>query len=293
MHRWPLKLQIFQSPRFIPLRYRVILVTSGLLILVLGTLALVLGLIQSRTIKRQLEERGRAIAQSIAAASVQDLLNYNYIALERVANQAAQAPNIVYVAVHDKEGRVAGFSGRPELQGELLSDEVSGRALRSATPLIQQTGGTPGGTPGLDVSIPVEIVPAEYAEDFLLYEMEIKQFSMQEPSPHERAVRLLNLSQQLIIPLLQLLQNQGVTLSFEKLLKLVAKYMQLEELEEVLTFAAPQVEPATTTSGVGNAFTQRTHTRVNQSAPSQSQKSERLVAELANAAGGTPPGGNA
>jgi hypothetical protein len=45
-----------------------------MLIFLLGTLALVLGFLQSRTIRGQIEERGLAIAQSLAAASMSNLL---------------------------------------------------------------------------------------------------------------------------------------------------------------------------------------------------------------------------
>ncbi|KKK63379.1 hypothetical protein LCGC14_2994890, partial [marine sediment metagenome] len=60
MHSWPLKISILQKPRFIPLRYRLIIMTSCMLILLLGTLALTLGFLQSRTIRGQIEERGLA-----------------------------------------------------------------------------------------------------------------------------------------------------------------------------------------------------------------------------------------
>ena len=110
------KLRILKTPRFIPLRYRLIIMISVMLILLLGTLALLLGFIQSRTIRGQIEERGLAIAQSLAAASMADLTTYNYVALERSSNQAALNPDIQYVIIHDKEGRVAGYSGRPDLQ---------------------------------------------------------------------------------------------------------------------------------------------------------------------------------
>jgi len=99
----PMKLT-WKRPRFIPLRYRFIIMTSCMLVFLLSTLALVIDFLQSRTIRRQLEGRGLAIAQSLAATSISDLLTYNYVALERTANRAAQDPDIVSVIFHDKEG---------------------------------------------------------------------------------------------------------------------------------------------------------------------------------------------
>jgi len=126
-----------------------------MLILLLGTLALVLGFLQSRTLRGQIEGRGLAIAQSLAALTLSDLLTYNYVAIERSANQAAQDPDIVRVIVHDKEGRVAGYSRRPDLQNKFLKDEVSQNALTAMAPLIQEgVWGSPE-VPLLDVAVPV------------------------------------------------------------------------------------------------------------------------------------------
>ena len=142
-------------PRFVPLRYRFIVTTAGMLVFILGALALVLGYQQSRTIKQQLEKRGLAIAQSLAAVSIADLMTYNYISLERSANQAAKHPDIIYVIFHDKEGRVAGFSGRSDLQGKFLDDKVTRSALAAKTPLIQDVKLARRQIPALDIAVPI------------------------------------------------------------------------------------------------------------------------------------------
>ena len=143
------------QPRFFPLRYRLIFTTSCMLIFILGILTVILGYMQGRTIRQQLEKRGLSIAQSLAAASMADLLTYNYIALERSANQAALDPDVVCVIFHDKEGRVAGFSGRPDLQNKFLDDEISRTALSSAKPIIQEITLQTDETPGLDITLPL------------------------------------------------------------------------------------------------------------------------------------------
>ena len=145
----------WKGPRFIPLRYRFIIMTSCLLVFLLSTLALVIDFLQSRTIRRQLEGRGLAIAQSLAATSISDLLTYNYVALERTANRAAQDPDIVSVIIHDKEGKVAGFSGRPDLQNTLLEDSISRKILTSQQPIIQPVSLETDKQPGLDIAVPV------------------------------------------------------------------------------------------------------------------------------------------
>ncbi len=155
MHSRPPKIRILQKPRFIPLRYRYIIMTSCMLIFLLGTLALVIGFLQTRTNRGQIEKRGIAIARSLVAASMSDLLTYNYVAIEQLVNQTAQAPDIVRIIVHDKEGRVAGYSGRPDLQNKFLRDTVSQNALTAMAPLIQEGLLESSETPLLDIAVPV------------------------------------------------------------------------------------------------------------------------------------------
>jgi len=155
MQKWPLEIRAFKKPRFIPLRHRVVLATSGMLILLLGVLAVTLVWFQSQTIRQQLEQRGKAIGQSLVATSTNALLNYDYITLEQFANRAAQDPNILYVIVHDKEHLVAGYSDRPDLQGQNLTDKISVSAVAAKDPLVQQIEIGAGRPPGLDVAMPV------------------------------------------------------------------------------------------------------------------------------------------
>jgi len=155
MQKWPLKLRLLRPPRFIPLRYRVVWANACMLIVLLGILTLTLVWFQNRSIRQQLEQRGQAIAKSLVATSIRALINYDYISLEQFANQAAQDPNILYIIVHDKEHRVAGFSNRPDLQGKRLTDLVSQNAVSAPAPIVQVVGEEDHSPPGLDVAVPV------------------------------------------------------------------------------------------------------------------------------------------
>ncbi|MCP3888978.1 MAG: HAMP domain-containing protein [Desulfobulbaceae bacterium] len=126
-----------------------------MLTLLLGILTLTLVWFQNRNIRQQLEQRGKAIAQSLVATTTKALLNYDYITLEQFANRAAQDPNILYVIVHDKEHRVAGFSNRPDLQGKKLTDKISYGAITATLPIVQKIDAESGSHPGLDVALPV------------------------------------------------------------------------------------------------------------------------------------------
>ncbi len=86
------------------------------------------------------------------------MATYNYIALEQAANQTQRDdPDIVYVIIHDKEGRVAGYSGRADLQGTLLEDEVSLKALSAEEPATQTTTWGAESMPVMDIAAPVFI----------------------------------------------------------------------------------------------------------------------------------------
>jgi PAS domain S-box-containing protein len=151
------------SRRFISLRYRFIFSVSCLLIFLLGILGFILINHQGQTIREQLERRGLAVAQSLAATSKAALATYNYIALEQTANQTQKNdPDVVYVIIHDKEGRVAGYSERPDLQGTLLKDEVSLKALSGEQAITQAARLGSEDLPVMDIAAPVFIPGSDH-----------------------------------------------------------------------------------------------------------------------------------
>lgn len=97
------------------------------------------------------------MAESLGALSTSALATYNYVALEQAANQAAKNPEVLYVIVHDKEGRVAGFSGHPELQGKELSDSVSRTALSATKPLAHDSMAGSDDRLGMEIAFPVHL----------------------------------------------------------------------------------------------------------------------------------------
>ncbi|MCP3900984.1 MAG: cell wall metabolism sensor histidine kinase WalK, partial [Desulfobacteraceae bacterium] len=107
-----------------------------MLLLLLVALALILVMLQTRTIRGRIEKQGLAIAKNLAAISVDSLVTYNYVALEKLANQAVNNPDILYVIIHDKEGRVAGYSKRPDLQNKILTDNHSINVTKVIEPLV-------------------------------------------------------------------------------------------------------------------------------------------------------------
>ncbi len=111
--------------------------TSILLLLLLTTLAFVLLDHQTRTIYSRTEKQGLVISQNLAAIAVEHLITYNYIAIEKLVNQVINDLDIVEVIIYDKEGKVAGYSGRPDLQNKILTDDLTIHALKTELPLIR------------------------------------------------------------------------------------------------------------------------------------------------------------
>jgi PAS domain S-box-containing protein len=144
-----------KKSRFISLRYRYIFITSIMLLILLTTIALVLGTLQTRTIQGRIEKQGLIIAKNLAAISFEHLITYNYIAMEKLVNQTVNDPDIIYVIVHDKEGRIAGHSRRPDFQSRFLGDKISLNAVKTQNPLITIHNLESTSYPVMDVAVPV------------------------------------------------------------------------------------------------------------------------------------------
>jgi len=85
---------------------------SALLVVfvVAATLAVVRGRLE-HVLSQGMHARGFSVAQSIGAVSTPSLLAYNYVALQTAAENAVDDPDLYYVAIHDKEGALAGVAG--------------------------------------------------------------------------------------------------------------------------------------------------------------------------------------
>jgi two-component system sensor histidine kinase AtoS len=112
---------------------------------------------ESDIIQEEARKRGLAIVGNLAAVSTNALLTYNYVVLQQNGGKVAQEADVAYVIIHDKENRVAVYSGHDEKQGMALTDEVSQKALRAKDPLIQSFHSAERKMPVLDISVPVYI----------------------------------------------------------------------------------------------------------------------------------------
>ncbi|MBD3337217.1 MAG: hypothetical protein GF355_17020, partial [Candidatus Eisenbacteria bacterium] len=146
------------SDTYIPLSRRFTVAFAAVILALVALMALFVELQHRRTMRTESRARATAIARSIAGSAATSLVAYDYIGLQQIADGAhRQDPAILYVIIHDKEGRVAGHSVRPETQGHLLQDSRSIRARASTDPLIQdgEEETADGSVSILEVDLPV------------------------------------------------------------------------------------------------------------------------------------------
>jgi PAS domain S-box-containing protein len=122
--------------RKLRLSHRFTLVISVVILLVVGLLAGLAEFGMSRTLKRQTELRARSLSLSLAAVARPFLLNYDYLTLQQMADATLEEPDLVYVVILDKEGKVAGYSGHRDLQGKQLTGLADLRAFRAESPRV-------------------------------------------------------------------------------------------------------------------------------------------------------------
>jgi PAS domain S-box-containing protein len=141
----------------IRLQNRLILYSILLILFLMALIILFVEKRQSEIIQEEARKRGMAIAHNLAAVSTNALLTYNYVVLQQNGGRVSQEADVAYVIIHDKEKRVAFYSGHDEKQGAILTDGISRKALLGKEPLIQSFHSEELKTPILDISIPVFI----------------------------------------------------------------------------------------------------------------------------------------
>ncbi len=110
-------------------------IAFGILILVIFLLvAAVTGRHLSNSTREQAELRVAGFARSLASLCQPALMSYDYITLQQIADDALREPGVIRVMILDKEGLIAGMSGRRDRVGERVQDPVSLRGLITSEP---------------------------------------------------------------------------------------------------------------------------------------------------------------
>ena len=150
-----LPLRLLQRARG-SLRAKFILAIASLIIALMGAVTFVVDRHQRQAVLEQARLRALSLAKGLAAVSEGYLLSYNFIQLEQVVeNLQSDEEDVVYAVAHRRDGRIAVFTGRSDLQGKSLDDPVSQRALQATEPLVQEIIIPQTSERGYDVAIPI------------------------------------------------------------------------------------------------------------------------------------------
>ena len=141
----------------VTLRTKFILILNLLVVLLVVTAALLAEMQQRNAIIEEVKKRAIILARSLADASTNSLVTYNYVGVEQSLAIAIKSPDVVYAMVLDKEGNIAASSVREALsRGILLENKEA--VPTGADPLIRQRQ-IPGSRAETvyDVSVPVMV----------------------------------------------------------------------------------------------------------------------------------------
>lgn len=138
------------------LRAKFILAIASLIIALMGAVTFVVDRHQRQAVLEQARLRALSLAKGLASVSEGYLLSYNFIQLEQIVeNVQEDEEDVVYALAHRRDGRVAVYNDRSDLQGKNLDDPVTQRALQATGPLVQDIIIAKTGERGYDVAIPI------------------------------------------------------------------------------------------------------------------------------------------
>lgn len=136
------------------LRTKFILAVNGLIVVLVTAATLLVEMRQRQTIVREVEKRAVTLAQSLAAATTNDLLTYNFVGLEQKLAEVARQEDVLYAIALDREGLVASHTLRKEVEGTRPKDEVNLRAIATEEILVQRVRDAKEGD-AYDIAVPV------------------------------------------------------------------------------------------------------------------------------------------
>jgi len=152
------------------LRAKYTIAIVALEIILMGAVVLLVERHQRRAILDQTQLRAITLGTSLASLSEGYLLNYNFAKLEQAAAKVtADDDDVMYTIIHLRDGKVAAFSEdrhfgafaafqeEGALQGKMLNDPITLRALQATKPWVQDITTPQTRMPGYDVAIPVYI----------------------------------------------------------------------------------------------------------------------------------------
>lgn len=128
--------------------------------------------------------------------------------------------------------------------------------------------------------IPFMAVPSDLPGDFADYRIRLEPFSMQSRTPQQRGAMLVQDFKELLMPMQPILEQRGIAIDFEKLLKKYAELTDKPELSDVLIYLKGEQSRPAGDRTQKPAETTRNYNRFNIPQSTRSAK-DRITAQLA------------
>ena len=138
---------------------------------------------------------------------------------------------------------------------------------------------------GISLEIPVTWTPEQREGDFLDYNVKIEPYSMKHVTPQERLSTVMNTVQTVLLPMAPMLEQQGIVLNIDALLKMIAEYSNVSEIADIIQYMDPERQQQSTGSPVGEPprkppFSQREYIRTNRPGGTREGKDRVLSTAL-------------
>jgi len=91
--------------------------------------------------------------------------------------------------------------------------------------------------PGIPIDIPITITKEMLEGDYIDYNYVIKPYSLQEETPAGKFNTLTGIFSTIVMPLIPMLQEQGLTVDAQEFIEMIAKFKNIPELENMLISA--------------------------------------------------------
>jgi hypothetical protein len=144
--------------------------------------------------------------------------------------------------------------------------------------------------PGLedDIRLPVRFSQDTLEGDFQDYNFNIHPYSMKHESPSTKLQNIFTILERIVYPLMPMMEQQGVQVNVEGLMRNIAKLTNMDELDDLFIFTSPQMESGMGvvgspggSRGPGKApFSTRRYERVSKSASSQASPSQQMMEKM-------------
>jgi|KBSSwiStaDraftv2_1062776.scaffolds.fasta_scaffold15607_4 signal transduction histidine kinase len=141
--------------RGLGLRAKFALHIAGSILLLFGLIVPAVVYLQTEAALEQARHRGLELTKVFAHASVHSLVADDFLAMRHIVNSIASDPGVLYVMIHDRQGRLLVHSDIRRV-GESLSDPVSAAAARADKPVIQDL--PDAGAHAEDFTVPIYVM---------------------------------------------------------------------------------------------------------------------------------------